>query len=49
MERGEIVKQGEDVISIIDEYIAASGGATVARDPVTKARIKTQTLDSATR
>jgi teichoic acid transport system ATP-binding protein len=49
MERGKIVKQGEDVISIIDEYIAASGGATVARDPVTRARIKTQTLDNATR
>jgi teichoic acid transport system ATP-binding protein len=49
MERGKIVKQGEDVISIIDEYIAASGGAAVARDPVTKARIKTATLDSATR
>ncbi len=49
MERGKIVNQGEDVISIIDEYIAASGGAAVARDPVTKARIKTQTLDSATR
>jgi teichoic acid transport system ATP-binding protein len=49
MERGQIVQQGEDVISIIDEYIAASGGATIARDPVTRARIKTQTLDSATR
>ena len=49
MERGQIVKQGEDVISVIDEYIAASGGAAIARDPVTRARIKTQTLDSATR
>ena len=49
MERGQIVKLGEDVISIIDEYIAASGGAGIARDPVTRARIKTQTLDSATR
>jgi teichoic acid transport system ATP-binding protein len=49
MERGQIVKQGEDVISIIDEYIAASGGAGIARDPVTRARIKTQTLDNATR
>jgi teichoic acid transport system ATP-binding protein len=49
MERGKIVKQGEDVIAIIDEYIAASGGAAVARDPVTRARIKTQTLDGATR
>jgi teichoic acid transport system ATP-binding protein len=49
MERGQIVKQGEDVISIIDEYIAASGGAGIVRDPVTRARIKTQTLDNATR
>jgi teichoic acid transport system ATP-binding protein len=49
MERGQIVKQGDDVISIIDEYIAASGGAAVARDPVTRARIKTATLDAATR
>ena len=49
MERGKIVKQGDDVISIIDEYIAASGGAPVARDPVTRARIKTATLDAATR
>ena len=49
MERGQIVKQGDDVISIIDEYIAASGGAPVARDPETRARIKTATLDAATR
>jgi teichoic acid transport system ATP-binding protein len=49
MERGKIVKQGDDVISIIDEYIAASGGAPVARDPLTRARIKTATLDAATR
>ena len=49
MERGQIVKQGDDVIGIIDEYIAASGGAAVARDPVTRARIKTATLDAATR
>jgi teichoic acid transport system ATP-binding protein len=49
MERGQIVKQGDDVISIIDEYIDASGGAPVARDPVTRARIKTATLDAATR
>jgi hypothetical protein len=33
----------------VDEYIAASGGAQVARDPVTRARIKTATLDAATR
>lgn len=49
MERGQVVKQGEDVIGIIDEYIEASGGAPVARDPVTGARIKAQALDSAQR
>jgi teichoic acid transport system ATP-binding protein len=49
MERGQIVKQGEDVISIVDEYIAASGGAAVVRDPVTRRRIKAQTVDAATR
>ena len=43
MERGQIVKQGEDVIGIIDEYIAASGGAAIVRDPVTRRRIKAQT------
>jgi teichoic acid transport system ATP-binding protein len=47
MERGQIVKLGEDVISIIDEYIAASGGAPVLRDPVTRARVKTQTMEAA--
>jgi teichoic acid transport system ATP-binding protein len=46
MERGQIVKQGEDVISLIDEYIAASGGARVLRDPVTRRRIKTATVDA---
>jgi teichoic acid transport system ATP-binding protein len=39
MERGEIVTQGENVIEIIDQYIAASGGAPVDRDPVTGARV----------
>ena len=47
MERGQIVKLGDDVISIIDEYIAASGGAPVLRDPVTRARVKTQTMEAA--
>jgi len=49
MERGKIVKQGDDVISIIDEYIAASGGTPVLRDPVTRARIKPHALDGAAR
>ena len=49
MERGEIVKQGDDVISIIDEYIAVSGGTPVLRDPVTRARIKPHALDGASR
>jgi len=39
MERGKIVTQGEDVIGIIDRYIAASGGTPVDRDPVTGKRI----------
>ena len=39
MERGQLVRQGEDVISIVDEYIAASGGAPVQRDPVTRRRL----------
>ena len=47
MERGRIMRQGEDVISIIDEYIAASGGAPIMRDPVTRARIKAQTAEAA--
>jgi teichoic acid transport system ATP-binding protein len=40
MERGKIVTQGEDVISIIDNYIEASGGQPVERDPITRQRIK---------
>jgi teichoic acid transport system ATP-binding protein len=47
MERGQIVKLGDNVISIIDEYIAASGGAAVLRDPVTRARVKNQTMEPA--
>jgi teichoic acid transport system ATP-binding protein len=39
MERGQIVTQGEDVIDIIDKYIAASGGTPVLRDPETGARL----------
>ena len=39
MERGKIVEQGEDVIGIVDRYIAASGGDPVVRDPVTRKRI----------
>ena len=39
MERGQMVMQGEDVIGIIDQYIEASGGAPVARDPVTRERL----------
>jgi teichoic acid transport system ATP-binding protein len=39
LERGQIVMQGEDVISIVDKYIAASGGEPVERDPVTRRRI----------
>jgi teichoic acid transport system ATP-binding protein len=42
MERGQMVMEGEDVVGIIDQYIAASGGASVARDPITKQRIKAQ-------
>jgi teichoic acid transport system ATP-binding protein len=40
LELGQIVEQGEDVISIVDRYIAASGGDPVLRDPVTRRRIK---------
>jgi len=39
MERGKMVMQGEDVIGIIDRYIAASGGKPVVRDPVTGRRV----------
>ncbi len=42
MERGQMVMEGEDVIGIIDQYIEASGGAPVLRDPVTKTRMKAQ-------
>ncbi len=42
MERGQMVMEGEDVVGIIDQYIAASGGAAVARDPITGQRIKAQ-------
>jgi teichoic acid transport system ATP-binding protein len=38
MERGQMVMQGEDVIGIIDRYIAASGGKPVVRDPQTGER-----------
>ena len=47
MERGQIVKQGEDVIGNIDEYIAASGGAPITRDAATRSRIKAQTMQPA--
>jgi teichoic acid transport system ATP-binding protein len=43
MERGQIVTQGEDVIGIIDQYIEASGGTPVLRDPDTGERIGTNT------
>ncbi len=46
MERGQMVMQGEDVISIIDKYIEASGGAPVLRDPVTRRRVKSQTAEA---
>src|SRR5580700_10391443 len=39
MERGQIVTQGDNVMEIIDRYIAASGGAPVERDPVTGSRV----------
>ena len=40
MERGQMVMEGEDVVGIIDQYIAASGGTPVVRDPDTGERIK---------
>ena len=46
MERGQMVMEGEDVVGIIDQYIAASGGAAVARDPITGQRIKAQAATS---
>ncbi len=39
MERGKIVTQGTDVIGVIDQYIAASGGKPVDRDPDTGERV----------
>ena len=42
MERGQMVMEGEDVIGIIDQYIAASGGNPVLRDPTTGQRLKAQ-------
>src|SRR5215471_10111532 len=42
LERGKIVDQGEAVISVVDRYTAASGGQPVARDPVTRRRIKAE-------
>ena len=49
MERGQIVKQGDDVIGIIDEYIAAAGGAPVPRDRESGARVKAESLEAAKR
>ena len=48
LERGQIVEQGEDVISIVDRYIAASGGEPVKRHPVTRMRIKDEVGTAAT-
>jgi teichoic acid transport system ATP-binding protein len=42
MERGQIVTQGDDVVGIIDQYIEASGGAPVLRDPETRERLAGQ-------
>jgi teichoic acid transport system ATP-binding protein len=42
MERGQIMMQGEDVISIVDRYIEASGGDPVLRDPVTRQRLSSR-------
>jgi teichoic acid transport system ATP-binding protein len=39
MDRGQIVMQGDDVISIVDKYIDASGGIAVERDPKTRRRL----------
>jgi teichoic acid transport system ATP-binding protein len=39
LDEGRIVEQGDDVIGIIDRYIAESGGEKVTRDPVTRKRI----------
>ena len=48
LERGQIVEQGEDVIGVVDRYIAASGGEPVLRDPATKQRIKAEAGTAAT-
>jgi teichoic acid transport system ATP-binding protein len=48
LERGQIVEQGEDVISVVDRYIAASGGQPVMRDPLTRHRIKAEAGTAAT-
>jgi teichoic acid transport system ATP-binding protein len=47
MERGQVVMEGEDVTGIIDQYIAASGGAPVMRDPDTRRRLKPETATAA--
>jgi ABC-type multidrug transport system ATPase subunit len=39
MERGRMVMEGDDVTGIIDQYIAASGGQPVMRDPETGHRL----------
>jgi teichoic acid transport system ATP-binding protein len=39
LDGGKIIEQGEDVVGIIDRYIAASGGEKIARDPATGKRI----------
>src|SRR5690349_17323831 len=39
MERGRMVMEGVDVTGIIDQYIAASGGQPVMRDPETGHRL----------
>lgn len=39
LDEGKLVEQGDDVVGIIDRYIAASGGEKVTRDPVTRKRI----------
>jgi len=42
LDGGKIVEHGDDVIGIIDRYIAESGGEKVTRDPVTRKRISAQ-------
>jgi teichoic acid transport system ATP-binding protein len=39
MERGQMVMEGTDVTGIIDQYIEASGGTPVVRDPETGERL----------